>query len=131
MPKRAAKPKRKSKPLNRVAKPVETLKVPPSSGKVSEEFRELAAETNLSPSLSAAVLIKHTRDVRTMSPDGKNEHIPSLEEVRSALLGKIKKVQGGDMTGMEAMLVSQAHSLDALFQDLAGRALRQGGATAI
>jgi hypothetical protein len=123
-------PTRKAAPKARKKKrtvPARTPRVPPSPGKVDEEFRELAAETNLSPSLSAAVLIKRTRDVRTMSPDGESVHIPSLEEVRSALLGKIKNIQDGDMTGMEAMLVSQAHVLDALFQDLAGRALRQEG----
>jgi hypothetical protein len=125
-PTRKAAPKARKKKKKRTV-PARKPRVPPPPGKVSEEFRELAAETNLSPSLSAAVLIKGTRDVRTMSPDGESVHIPSLEEVRSALLGKIQNVQDGDMKGMEAMLVFQAHALDDLFQDLAGRALRKEG----
>jgi hypothetical protein len=89
-------PQRKAAPTGRKKKRRKTMlsktsKAPP------EDFREVAAKNNLSPSVSAAALVKQIRTVNTMSPDGKEEHTPCLEEIRSALLGKIEKVQGGDM----------------------------------
>ena len=50
-----------------------------------------------------------------------------LTEVASVLSDEVKRVRKGDMAGPEAMLVSQAQALDAIFTELARRsALNMG-----
>lgn len=48
-----------------------------------------------------------------------------LSELIGELRVKVEKVQSGDLTGMEAMLVGQAHSLQTIFVSLARRASSQ------
>jgi hypothetical protein len=88
---------------------------------------QLEAKMNLDPSLSAVSLIKQSRAVQCLTPDEaiKDNPAHAITGLLEAIKEKVKAVQCGDMSGMEEMLVSQAHALDALFQNLANRAMRQ------
>jgi hypothetical protein len=49
----------------------------------------------------------------------------SVDGIRAALTDQIEKVVGGDMSRPEAMLLTQAHTLDFLFGELAQKANKQ------
>lgn len=53
----------------------------------------------------------------------------SFTDAVAVVTEKVKNIQGGDMSGAEAIIVSQAHTLDMLFNNLASRSLRnmEGG----
>jgi hypothetical protein len=91
--------------------------------------QDLEAKMNLDPALSAVSLIRQNRGVKCLTPSEAEEDNPAhaITDLLEALKGKVKDVQRRDMSGMEGMLVSQAHALDALFQSLAGKAMRQAG----
>ena len=70
---------------------------------------------------SASVMSAVTSDAfsKSMFPD------IDLSELIDDLKTKVEKVQSGDMTAMEAMLVGQAHSLQTIFVSLARKASNQ------
>jgi len=78
-----------------------------------EDPDEALSKTLLSPEVTAAFNMQSWNDIHT---------IPGL---RAALVEQINEVHNGSMKRPEAILLSQAHTLDALFNNLAGRAQGQ------
>jgi hypothetical protein len=70
------------------------------------------AKTYLRPTILAAATIKGQY---------KENDSVNINALVDELSQQVDKVKGGNMSRMEAMLVTQAHSLDALFADLAAR----------
>lgn len=73
------------------------------------------ARAALSPSLNAAIAA-HSYQKNLLGDD------VTLMDLTDALLMQSKKVQDGDLSGMEAMLVGQATALQTIFTSLARRA---------
>lgn len=81
-------------------------------GQVGEEPDEAMARMRTSPAYTAAEVIH----VYNGTPDD------TLRGMVNELDRQAKAVNGGDLSQMEAMLATQAHTLDALFTRLAKRA---------
>ena len=79
-----------------------------------EDFDTTIARAILRPSLQAAATIKDYSNVE------RELNLPSLF---NALSEQVRAVNDGDMTGAEAMLTAQAHTLDCIFNNLAQRAI--------
>ena len=82
-----------------------------------EDDKEIDADVAravLWPSLQAAATIKDYSNVE------RELNLPSLF---NALSEQVRAVNDGDMTGAEAMLTAQAHTLDCIFNNLAQRAI--------
>lgn len=75
-----------------------------------EDPDEALSKTLLKPEVTAAF------NIQTWEP------LHTIEGLRAALTQQIDEVHGGSMKRPEAMLLSQAHTLDALFNNLAQRA---------
>lgn len=75
-----------------------------------EDPDEALSKTLLRPEVTAAF------NIQTWEP------LHTVEGLRAALIQQIDEVHSGNMKRPEAMLLSQAHTLDALFNDLAQRA---------
>ncbi|MDQ3245389.1 MAG: hypothetical protein M3Q52_00570, partial [Pseudomonadota bacterium] len=88
----------------------DSLRVPQASGKSRE--RSLA-DTALHPAVNAAATVLCFAK-GTFGPLG-------ITETAEALTDNVIAVKAGNLSGPEAMLVSQAHSLDAIFTELARR----------
>lgn len=85
--------------------------------KVRQENHKLEAKILHMPSTINAVVSE--RYGQSLFPD------VSLPELVTLLKESITAVQGGDMKGMEAMLVAQAHALQTMFASVARRAQGQ------
>lgn len=80
-----------------------------------EDSRARIAQTYLRPTVQSACTVR----AYNKSKDGEGPEIGALV----AELGKyVKAAQDGDLGRAEAMLIAQAHSLDAIFGNLARRA---------
>ena len=88
----------------------EALKVEARSG---DTEAKAIARTMLRPTVNAAVAIQ-----RFCKPAGKEL---DLNELITELSGQCAAVSRGDLTRSEAMLIAQAHTLDAIFANLAYR----------
>ena len=84
------------------------------AGKPNETEEEGVSRAATMPSVSAAVTIS-----AYSKKYGKHATIKGL---MPAVREQINAVQAGDLTRAEAMLIAQAHSLDAIFNELAQRA---------
>ncbi|WLT31124.1 hypothetical protein [Geothrix sp. PMB-07] len=73
------------------------------------------AEFAINPCISSALTVK------TFTPDFSTGEV-DLGSLVTGLSKSIGRVQGGDLKECEAMLIGQAHSLQAIFQTLASRA---------
>ena len=87
------------------------LRVPSKPGKTNEQQM---ADVGLDPAASAVATVL-AFNVGTFGKSGVSETFATLRE-------SVKKVRNGDLAGPEAMLVSQAESLNAIFTELARRA---------
>jgi hypothetical protein len=104
-----------AKPNSKGAKE-DTLRVPPTPGKSRE--RSLA-DTAVHPAVNAAATVLNFAK-GTFGSLGITETFEALNE-------NVNAVKGGNLSGPEAMLVSQAHALNAIFTELARRsALNMG-----
>lgn len=104
-----------ARPAAKAAKQ-DSLRVPETPGK-SRELR--LAETAIHPTVSAAATVLCFAK-GTFGALGITEAVEALND-------NVAAVKGGNLSGPEAMLVSQAHSLDAIFAELARRsALNMG-----
>jgi hypothetical protein len=88
-------------------------------GQVGETEDRAMARGVLRPSIGAAIA---THNIYKKSVGGELLDIGALSE---ELVEQCGKVNGGDMKRMEAMLVAQAHTLDALFNRLTTLAMGQ------
>ncbi len=80
----------------------------------ASEVSAAVAQTVESPSVLAAA---------TLYEIYKPTNGVEIEALRNELVTQIEKVHGGDLKRAESMLISQAHTLDALFNNLAQRAI--------
>ena len=88
---------------------VEARFIPPKDPEASEAMARFA----ISPKVQAAL---------TVQTFAKTFGALELESVARSLGESIKQVQGGDMKECEAMLMGQAHSLQAIFRNLSSQA---------
>lgn len=88
----------------------DTLQVDGEPGELERIVADLATEG----------LLTNVGLVRTYSKQTIGE--VGLTEATAALRASVKKVNGGDLVGVETMLVSQASALNAIFCELARRA---------
>jgi hypothetical protein len=98
-----------------------TKKAPPAlSNKpaVNSERKKLAAKTHGSPAIASCVASEPFMKVPYGDDYDFVESVHVLQE-------QIKEVQAGDMSGMEAMLVGQAHALQQVFVSLMRKAYAQ------
>ncbi len=91
----------------------------PIKGQVGETTERATARGVLRPSIGAAIA---THNVYRKSVGGELLDIGALSE---ELTDQVGKVNGGDMKRMEAVLVCQAHTLDAMFNQLTALAMSQ------
>ena len=83
-----------------------------------EDPERARAKVALSPTLWAAASLQSWLPLETK---------PTLGALTAELRAQSEAVQGGDLSRAEAMLTAQAHTLDAVFHHLAGRALANMG----
>lgn len=95
-------------PKPETAKPRNVIVVPMRNG---ESLDDAAARTLLRPSVNAAATIQKIQ--------GDNHEVNALARELSA---QIAAVNSGDLKRAEGMLISQAHTLDEIFNNLARRA---------
>ncbi len=105
--------KRKSKPAASDPNCIQVVQKP------NENEDEAVARKAIMPSVGAAFTIKK------FSPKF-GEDLAAIALI-SAIREQAKSVQAGDLDRMEAMLIAQAHSLDAIFNELAQRAAANMG----
>jgi hypothetical protein len=86
---------------------------------LGESAVEAHARTMMSPVSNAAVSAYNFHPIRTGC---------DINGLVGEIAKQTKRVQDGDMSGPEAMLVSQAHALDVLFSSLAQKAALNMGA---
>jgi hypothetical protein len=86
----------------------------PAAGKPDEDEGVVIARTVLRPTVQAAVTLKEY---------GKAYGDLDLSALIDALTVQTKAASGGDQGRAEAMLATQAHTLDAIFNNLARRAI--------
>ena len=98
-----------AKPAVNVVKSDE-LRFPQAPGKSRERS---IADVAVHPVVSAAATVRSFAH-------GSFGPVP-MTETAEALSESVKAVKGGDLSGPEAMLLSQAHSLSAIFTELARR----------
>ena len=72
------------------------------------------AQVGLLPTINAAILVRDFTKI--------NEQELDLWSIRDELLRHVDAVKKGDLSRAEAILISQAHSLSAIFSNLAHRA---------
>jgi len=82
----------------------------------------LLAQTYLRPTVQAGATVRAYNV-------GKDNDGPELMALIAELGKQVAAVNGGDMRRAEAMLIAQAHTLDAIFGNLARRAIVQEGLT--
>lgn len=82
-----------------------------------EDADQLLAQAALRPSVNAAAIIQ------TLATVGELDFMAVAEEVAS----QATKVRDGDLSRAEALLISQAHTLDAIFSNMAQRSARNMG----
>ncbi len=85
-----------------------------AAGKPDEDQALAIARTVLRPTVQAAVTLKQY---------GKSYGDLDLSGLIDSLTEQTRAVTGGDLQRAEAMLVTQAHTLDAIFNNLARRAI--------
>ena len=100
----------KNKALTEQPKDKRILQVFQNAG---EDPDEALSKTLLSPEVTAAFNMQSWENLHT------------INGLRTALTQQIDEVHGGSMKRPEAILLSQAHTLDALFNNLASRAQSQ------
>ena len=84
--------------------------------KPGEDQATVLAEIHLRPTVQAALII---RDYCSGTPE--------LSSLMAGLVLQVDEVSGGNLGRAEAMLIAQAHSLDAIFCNLARRAKLNAG----
>jgi hypothetical protein len=92
--------------------------LPVVSGKDEAEFRRNIADALTRPSVAAGRLIRAFN---------RNASDLSLEAAISVMREQADAVRAGDMSRVEAILITQAHALNAMFTNLAERAQNQEG----
>jgi hypothetical protein len=117
------KPTRQQKNQAEIPNPSGAIAKDPSRLRLKQQSGESQADTlarhALQPEVQAAITIKHY-ERGTLSGASLDELLNRLAE-QSALSNK------GDMSRSESLLTAQAHTLDAIFHDLARRAVVNAG----
>ena len=90
----------------------------PVDGKSDDDDADIFAQVALHPTLQAANTIQSYSK-------GMDGALLDLEALIGELGKQVTALSGGDLARTEAMLISQAHSLDAIFGNLARRAAVQ------
>ena len=117
-----AKPKKPKKPTIPEAEKLPRKATPCQSMSSDDERGRVLAKLITSPEIAAS------RVMWMMQPKGLADErdIPTLlPTLVAALRDQAAAVQGGDLTRVEAMLINQASTLQALFVGLTERALEQ------
>lgn len=70
--------------------------------------------------MSAPPQIRRSPAVAAARPQGRSDN-SLAQELLNLMSGECRRVQEGDLTSIDSMLISQAHSLDAIFTKLALR----------
>ncbi|MEZ5816759.1 MAG: hypothetical protein R3D44_06730, partial [Hyphomicrobiaceae bacterium] len=90
--------------------------------RTNETEQEALARVAYDPGFRAAVVGR-----QFLAPVAGQRAVEGLQENLAELNRQISAITGGDLTGAERMLVAQANTLDAIFNDLARRAAANAG----
>lgn len=108
---------RKAKPAKKLDKP--NPNAVPVAVRPGEDVATKVAQTFLRPTVQAACTV---RAFSLSDGDG-----PEVRDLIAELSDQAESVVGGDLKRAEAMLISQAHALDAIFGYCARRSVRNFG----
>lgn len=106
---------KKGAPMASKTKPEASVCFPVNKDAKAQARADAVAEFAISPGISSAVTVKAFTPLFSIGE-------VDLGSLASGLRKSMGRVQGGDLKECEAMLMGQAHSLQAIFQSLATRA---------